>query len=168
MYADFCVCGFHTFKGAYGDWIFVLPAAFNNYSVTSLGPCNYYQGQDLDIPMAATEDNSIILRLDDEVEGERRGSDDYCFIGIGEAVPIKPGDDAEFNPQNPPSKPLSVSERFGLIFVSHSTGTSSPSLSFPPLSNNNHFISVILGILSCSISWPLIPMISTNRYLCVT
>ncbi|KAI8526441.1 hypothetical protein RHMOL_Rhmol13G0307600 [Rhododendron molle] len=72
--------------------------------------------------MAATEDNSIILRLDDEVEGERRGSDDYCFIGIGEAVPIKPGDDAEFNPQNPPSKPLSVSECFGLIFVSHSTG----------------------------------------------
>ncbi|KAI8526010.1 hypothetical protein RHMOL_Rhmol13G0275200 [Rhododendron molle] len=112
----------HTFKGAYGDWIFVLPAALKNYSVTSLGPCNYYRGQDLDIPMAATEDNSIILRVDDEVEGERRGSDDCCFIGIGEAIPIKPGDDAEFDPQNPPSKPLSVSERFGLIFVSHSTG----------------------------------------------
>lgn len=77
----------------------------------------------LDTPMAATEDNSIILGLDDEVEGERIGSDDYCFIETGEAVPIKPGDDAEFDPQNPPSKPLSVSERFGLIFVSHSTGT---------------------------------------------
>ncbi|XP_058196407.1 nuclear pore complex protein NUP214-like isoform X2 [Rhododendron vialii] len=72
--------------------------------------------------MAATEDNRIILGVDDEVEGERTGSDDYCFIGIGEAVPIKPGDDAEFDPQNPPSKPLTVSERFGLIFVSHSTG----------------------------------------------
>ncbi|KAF5947726.1 hypothetical protein HYC85_013683 [Camellia sinensis] len=72
--------------------------------------------------MAATEDDSIIVELDEEVEGDHRGSDDYCFIGIGEPVPVS-GYDPEFDPESPPSQPLAVSERFGgLIFVAHSTG----------------------------------------------
>ncbi|CAL5343793.1 unnamed protein product [Camellia sinensis] len=72
--------------------------------------------------MAATEDDSIIVELDEEVEGDHRGSDDYCFVGIGEPVPVS-GYDPEFDPESPPSQPLAVSERFGgLIFVAHSTG----------------------------------------------
>ncbi|KAI8008473.1 Nuclear pore complex protein NUP214 [Camellia lanceoleosa] len=72
--------------------------------------------------MAATEDDSIIVELDEEVEGDHRGSDDYCFIGIGEPVPVS-GYDPEFDAESPPSQPLAVSERFGgLIFVAHSTG----------------------------------------------
>ncbi|CAL5404785.1 unnamed protein product [Camellia sinensis] len=72
--------------------------------------------------MAATEDDSIIVELDEEVEGDHQGSDDYCFIGIGEPVPVS-GYDPEFDPESPPSQPLAVSERFGgLIFVAHSTG----------------------------------------------
>ncbi|KAL6966206.1 hypothetical protein U1Q18_031984 [Sarracenia purpurea var. burkii] len=72
--------------------------------------------------MATTEDGSIIIQLDQEVEGDHQSSDDYCFIGIGEPVPIVSGNDSVFAPQSPPSQPLSVSERFGLIFVAHSTG----------------------------------------------
>ncbi|THG09883.1 hypothetical protein TEA_008702 [Camellia sinensis var. sinensis] len=72
--------------------------------------------------MAATEDDSVIVELDEEVEGDHRGSDDYCFVGIGEPVPVS-GYDPEFDPESPPSQPLAVSERFGgLIFVAHSTG----------------------------------------------
>ena len=75
--------------------------------------------------MAETEDdNGIIVQLDDEVEGDHQGSDEYCFIGLGEPVPINPGggDDSEFDIQCPPSQPLAVSQRFALIFVAHSTG----------------------------------------------
>ncbi|XP_052181178.1 nuclear pore complex protein NUP214 isoform X2 [Diospyros lotus] len=59
-----------------------------------------------------------------ELEGDHLGSDDYCFIRIGEPVPIKPAadddDDPLFDSEIPPSQPLAVSG--GLIFVAHSTG----------------------------------------------
>jgi len=62
-----------------------------------------------------------------ELEGDHLGSDDYCFIRIGEPVPIKPAadeDDPLFDSESPPSQPLVVSG--GLIFVAHSTGSSLP------------------------------------------
>ncbi|XP_059628710.1 nuclear pore complex protein NUP214 [Cornus florida] len=68
------------------------------------------------------ENSSSIIQLDEEVEGDRHGSDDVLFIKIGESVPIKTSDACEFNMETLPSQPLAVSERFGLLFVAHSTG----------------------------------------------
>ncbi|KAA8550937.1 hypothetical protein F0562_002621 [Nyssa sinensis] len=68
------------------------------------------------------DENSIIIQLDEEVEGTHQGSDDFCFIKIGEPVSIKHGDDSQFDLESPPSQPLAVSGCLGLLFVAHSTG----------------------------------------------
>lgn len=62
------------------------------------------------------------IELTQEVEGNEIGTKNYRFSKIGEPLPIKPDDAEEFDPQNPPSQPLAVSERYGLVFVAHSTG----------------------------------------------
>ncbi|XAR59906.1 hypothetical protein NMG60_11033080, partial [Bertholletia excelsa] len=72
--------------------------------------------------MGLSDSNSIVIQLDEEVEGDRQGSDDYCFVEVGEPVPIQPGDDWKFDCESVPSQPLAVSEEAGLIFVAHSTG----------------------------------------------
>lgn len=63
------------------------------------------------------------IELEDEVEGNQIGTKNYRFSKIGETVPIMADDvDSVFDPQSPPSQPLAVSERFGLLFVAHSNG----------------------------------------------
>ncbi|KAM7522789.1 hypothetical protein LguiA_012691 [Lonicera macranthoides] len=62
------------------------------------------------------------IELTEEVEGNQIGTKNYRFSKIGEPLPIKHDDADEFDPQNPPSQPLAVSERYGLVFVAHSTG----------------------------------------------
>ncbi|KAF7836921.1 nuclear pore complex protein NUP214 [Senna tora] len=61
------------------------------------------------------------IRIPLELEGEHVGTTDYFFIKIGEAVPLK-ANDFNFDLESLPSTPLAVSERFGLVFVTHSSG----------------------------------------------
>lgn len=68
--------------------------------------------------MGAAEEDTVNIRLDDDVEGAHIGSSDYCFIQVGEPVPVVPG----FDTQSLPLQPLAVSEKFGLVFVAHSNG----------------------------------------------
>ncbi|XP_028796799.1 nuclear pore complex protein NUP214 isoform X2 [Neltuma alba] len=63
----------------------------------------------------------IRINLDDDREGEHVGSTDYYFVKIGEAVPLM-SSDFKFDLESLPCTPLAVSERFGLIFVAHSSG----------------------------------------------
>ncbi|KAH9620316.1 hypothetical protein KSS87_021713 [Heliosperma pusillum] len=55
------------------------------------------------------------------IEGERVGTDDFFFCKIGDAIPLT-SDDAVFDTDTIPSKPLVLSSRFGLVFAAHSTG----------------------------------------------
>lgn len=72
--------------------------------------------------MEVAEDHTANIQLDDDVEGAHIGSADYCFVPVGEPVPVVPGDEPEFDIQSPPLLPLAVSEQFALIFVAHSNG----------------------------------------------
>ncbi|KAJ8574010.1 hypothetical protein K7X08_010521 [Anisodus acutangulus] len=64
------------------------------------------------------------IELEEEIEGDQIGSQNYRFSKIGTLVPIKPGEDSSFDVENecPPLQPLVVSERFRLLFVAHSNG----------------------------------------------
>ncbi|XP_054821316.1 nuclear pore complex protein NUP214 isoform X3 [Prosopis cineraria] len=66
-------------------------------------------------------DCPIRIDLDDEREGEHVGTTDYFFVKIGEAIPLM-ANDFNFDLESLPCMPLAVSERFGLIFVAHSSG----------------------------------------------
>uniref|UniRef100_M4EPY1 Nuclear pore complex protein NUP214 n=1 Tax=Brassica campestris TaxID=3711 RepID=M4EPY1_BRACM len=57
----------------------------------------------------------------EEVEGDRVGTTDYYFDRIGEPLSIKE-EDAQYDLENPPSQPLAISERRGLVFIAHSSG----------------------------------------------
>ncbi|KAK1316234.1 hypothetical protein QJS10_CPA05g00642 [Acorus calamus] len=59
--------------------------------------------------------------LDEEVEGEQSGTDDFHFWRIGKSVCVSPGD-SSYDLQSPPGRPLAVSERFGVLFIAHSEG----------------------------------------------
>ncbi|CAH2033456.1 unnamed protein product [Thlaspi arvense] len=59
--------------------------------------------------------------IEEEVEGDRVETTDYYFERIGEPICIKE-DDALYDLENPPSQPLAISERHGLVFVAHSSG----------------------------------------------
>ncbi|XP_026661439.2 nuclear pore complex protein NUP214 isoform X2 [Phoenix dactylifera] len=69
----------------------------------------------------AEEPEDHLIRLEEEIEGDRGGTTDFVFSRIGESVPLKPSDSG-FDLQNPPSRPLAVSERFGVLFLAHSEG----------------------------------------------
>nr|XP_029124017.1 nuclear pore complex protein NUP214 isoform X3 [Elaeis guineensis] len=69
----------------------------------------------------AEEPEDRLIRLEEEIEGPRGGTKDFYFCIIGESVPLKPLD-SSFDLQNPPSRPLAVSERFGVLFLAHSEG----------------------------------------------
>ncbi|KAG1371445.1 putative nuclear pore complex protein NUP214 [Cocos nucifera] len=58
----------------------------------------------------AKEPEDRLIRLEEEIEGPRGGTKDFYFCIIGESVPLKPSDSG-FDLQNPPSRPLAVSER---------------------------------------------------------
>ncbi|CAF1712861.1 unnamed protein product [Brassica napus] len=61
------------------------------------------------------------FEIAEEVEGDRVGSNDYYFDRIGEPLSIKE-EDAQYDLENPPSQPLAISERRGLVFIAHSSG----------------------------------------------
>lgn len=66
-------------------------------------------------------DGPVRIQLEDVQEGEHVGTTDYFFVKIGEGVPLK-ATDFNFDFESLPSSPLAVSERFGLIFIVHSSG----------------------------------------------
>ncbi|KAK7357242.1 hypothetical protein VNO80_16526 [Phaseolus coccineus] len=57
----------------------------------------------------------------EEVEGEIVGTTDYFFAKIGEAIPLK-SSDFNFDVEALPLQALTISERFRLTFVAHSSG----------------------------------------------
>jgi len=69
----------------------------------------------------AAQANSKTFQVAEEIEGERIETNDYFFDKLGDGVHVM-SDGAIFDVQNPPAKPLAVSERFGLIFAAHSSG----------------------------------------------
>ncbi|BBH04269.1 Nuclear pore complex protein [Prunus dulcis] len=66
-------------------------------------------------------DDAKMIKVEEEIEGERVGSNDYIFERIGEPVPIQ-RDESCFDLHGSPSRPLAVSEKHGLVFVAHSSG----------------------------------------------
>ncbi|KAL8121339.1 nuclear pore complex protein NUP214 isoform X1 [Apium graveolens] len=66
---------------------------------------------------------AIHKELRDEVEGKQIGSKNYQFSLIGEPISIDSNADSSiYDLEKPPSQPLALSERFGLLFIAHSTG----------------------------------------------
>ncbi|KAL4561022.1 hypothetical protein LXL04_033182 [Taraxacum kok-saghyz] len=63
-----------------------------------------------------------VIKVEEEIEGDQIGTKNYRFSKIGESVPIKSDADFKFDMDNLPSRPMAVSERFGVIFVAHSSG----------------------------------------------
>ncbi|XP_021759023.1 nuclear pore complex protein NUP214-like [Chenopodium quinoa] len=61
------------------------------------------------------------LQIEEQVEGERIETNDYFFCKVGDSIPIM-SDGSIFDVNNPPAKPLVISESSGLIFAAHSTG----------------------------------------------
>lgn len=61
------------------------------------------------------------VEIEEEVEGDRIQTTDYYFERIGEPICIKE-DDAQYDLENPPSQPLAISERHGVVFIAHSSG----------------------------------------------
>ncbi|KAK2980864.1 hypothetical protein RJ640_003091 [Escallonia rubra] len=70
--------------------------------------------------MVARELTATVIEPEEEVVT----SWNYRFARIGHSVPIKPSHaHSQFDPTAPPSRPLAVSQRFGVLIVAHSTGT---------------------------------------------
>lgn len=69
---------------------------------------------------AKTDDAKKMIEVEEEIDGEHSETTDYFFERIGEPVPIKPKP-FNFDPQNPPSLPLAVSELHGIVFLVHSS-----------------------------------------------
>ncbi|XP_020867761.1 nuclear pore complex protein NUP214 isoform X2 [Arabidopsis lyrata subsp. lyrata] len=61
------------------------------------------------------------VEIEEDMEGDRISTNDYYFEKIGEPISIKE-DDAQYDIENPPSQPLAISERHGVVFVAHSSG----------------------------------------------
>ncbi|XP_010501170.1 PREDICTED: nuclear pore complex protein NUP214-like [Camelina sativa] len=61
------------------------------------------------------------VEIEEDMEGDRIPTNDFYFERIGEPISIKE-DDAQFDLENPPSQPLALSERRGVVFVAHSSG----------------------------------------------
>ncbi|XP_023748744.1 nuclear pore complex protein NUP214 [Lactuca sativa] len=75
--------------------------------------------------MAETETadtSKNVIKVEEEIEGDQIGTKNYRFSKIGESVPIKSDADFKFDMDNLPSRPMAVSERFGVIIVAHSSG----------------------------------------------
>ncbi|XP_076943409.1 nuclear pore complex protein NUP214-like [Bidens hawaiensis] len=74
--------------------------------------------------MAETDVTTNVIKVTEELDGDQIPTRNYRFSKIGEPVPIKPDTDFKFDMNSLPSRPLAVSERFGVIFVAHSSGFS--------------------------------------------
>ncbi|XP_040382440.1 nuclear pore complex protein NUP214 [Oryza brachyantha] len=65
------------------------------------------------------------LDLSDEVEGEEEGTTDFVFRLAGDPIPLLPTTSSPlplFDLQSPPSRPLTVSDRHGAVFLAHPNG----------------------------------------------
>ncbi|KAL5994998.1 hypothetical protein ACLOJK_025056 [Asimina triloba] len=62
-----------------------------------------------------------LIELDEELEGNSIGSDDFVFQKIGEPVPLK-ANDSEVDLESVPFEGLAVSDRFRVVFLAHSKG----------------------------------------------
>ncbi|KAF6163882.1 hypothetical protein GIB67_024737 [Kingdonia uniflora] len=68
------------------------------------------------------EDSDITIELDDEEDFTLNEEErELYFKTIGEPIPLNPKN-SDFDPQNPPTQPLAISERFHAIFVAHTEG----------------------------------------------
>lgn len=73
--------------------------------------------------MAETDDVSTnVIEVTEELDGDQIPTRNYRFSKIGEPVPITSDANFKFGFDSLPSRPLAVSERFGLVFVAHSSG----------------------------------------------
>ncbi|KAI3524559.1 hypothetical protein L1887_03218 [Cichorium endivia] len=62
-----------------------------------------------------------VIKVEEEIERDQIGTRNYCFSKIGEYVPNKCDADFNFDMESLPARPVAVSERFGVIFVVHSS-----------------------------------------------
>ncbi|KAI3738793.1 hypothetical protein L2E82_28952 [Cichorium intybus] len=70
----------------------------------------------------AADSSKNVIKVEEEIEGDQIGTRNYRFSKIGESVPIKSDADFRFDMESLPARPMAVSERFGMIFVAHSSG----------------------------------------------
>ncbi|KFK35577.1 hypothetical protein AALP_AA4G008800 [Arabis alpina] len=62
------------------------------------------------------------VEIEEEIEGDRIPTTEYYFERIGEPIKIKEEENSQFDLDNPPSQPLAISERHGVVFIAHSSG----------------------------------------------
>ncbi|KAM0001560.1 putative transcription factor WD40-like family [Helianthus debilis subsp. tardiflorus] len=72
----------------------------------------------------APDATTNVVKVTEELDGDQIPTRNYRFSIIGEPVPIISDADFTFDMDSLPSRPLAVSERFGVIFVAHSSGFS--------------------------------------------
>ncbi|KAF5822952.1 hypothetical protein HanXRQr2_Chr01g0032931 [Helianthus annuus] len=72
----------------------------------------------------APDATTNVVKVTEELDGDQIPTRNYRFSIIGEPVPIISDADFTFDMDSLPSRPLAVSERFGVIFVVHSSGFS--------------------------------------------
>ncbi|KAL9233598.1 hypothetical protein vseg_008572 [Gypsophila vaccaria] len=71
--------------------------------------------------MAELTSSAKTLEIEEIIDGEHVETDDYFFRKLGDSIPLT-SNDAVFTSEFVPSKPLALSQRFGLIFAAHSSG----------------------------------------------
>ncbi|KAL8204673.1 hypothetical protein R6Q57_010296 [Mikania cordata] len=72
----------------------------------------------------APDATTNVVKVTEEIDGDQIPTRNYRFSQIGEPVPITSDEDFKFDMNSLPSSPLAVSERFGVVFVAHSSGFS--------------------------------------------
>lgn len=71
--------------------------------------------------MADSDSNTRTLQIEEQVDVEHIPTTDYFFSKVGGDVSIT-SDQTIFDASNPPSVPLVISQRFGVVFAAHSSG----------------------------------------------
>ncbi|KAK9750101.1 hypothetical protein RND81_02G173400 [Saponaria officinalis] len=61
------------------------------------------------------------LKIEEIIDGEHLETDDYFFCKVGDSIPLS-SNDPVFSTDSVPSKPLALSQRFGVVFAAHSSG----------------------------------------------
>lgn len=68
------------------------------------------------------DDTTKVVKVTEELDGDQIPTRNYRFSIIGEPVPIKSDAEFKFDMDSLPSCSVAVSERFGVVFVAHSSG----------------------------------------------
>lgn len=74
--------------------------------------------------MAISHDSNLntkSLHVEEELQGESFDTSDYFFCSVGEKISVV-SEDSSYDINDLPSKPLVIAQRFGLVFVAHSSG----------------------------------------------